>query len=111
MAPKHSARRIAPVVALVALAACQDAAGPTDTVAPEASVSAARSPQAQARLEQVFQRISPEVMDLPGTVFSDNDERIGKVVIGVDNMGAARGIQNAMKRLGIADADYAIELT
>ena len=106
MVQKQTARQLAAVATLTLVAACSDAPDPTG-VAPRAD----RSAQAQDRLEAVFQRVSPEVMSLPGTVFSDNDERIGKVVIGVDNVGAARGVQTAMARLGISESDYAVELT
>jgi hypothetical protein len=106
MESRSTVRRIAAVAALGLVTACQDSPDPTGP-APRAD----RSPVAQDRLEAVFQRISPQVMALQGTVFSDNDEAIGKVVIGVDNVGAARGVQQAMARLGVAEADYAIELT
>jgi hypothetical protein len=106
MESRSTARRIAAVAALAVVTACQDSPDPTGP-APRAD----RSPVAQDRLEAVFQRVSPQVMALPGTVFSDNDEAIGKVVIGVDNMGAARGVQQAMARLGVAESDYAVELT
>lgn len=106
MESRSTARRIAAVAVLGLVTACQDSPGPTGP-APRAD----RSPVAQDRLEAVFQRVSPEVMALPGTVFSDNDERIGKVVIGVDNVGAVRGVQQAMARLGVVERDYAVELT
>ena len=106
MESRSTARRIAAVAALALVTACQDSPDPTGP-APRAG----RSPVAQDRLEAVFQRVSPEVMALPGTVFSDNDEAIGKVVIGVDNVGAVRGVQQAMARLGVAERDYAVELT
>ena len=106
MESRSTARRIAALAALGFVAACQDAPDPTGPAA-----RADRSPVAQDRLEAVFQRVSPEVMALSGTVFSDNDEAVGKVVIGVDNMGAARGVQQAMARLGIADRDYEVQLT
>ena len=107
MESRSTARRIAAVAVLGIVTACQDAPDPTGPAAPRAD----RSPVAQDRLEAVFQRVSPEVMGLAGTVFSDNDERIGKVVIGVDNVGAARGVQQAMARLGIAASDYEVQLT
>jgi hypothetical protein len=106
MESRSTLRRIAAVAALGLVTACQDAPDPTGPAA-----RADRSPVAQDRLEAVFQRISPEVMALQGTVFSDNDEAIGKVVIGVDNVGAVRGVQQAMARLGVAERDYAVELT
>ena len=87
----------------LALAACGDAASPAGPL-PNAS----RSAQAQDRLEAVFQRATPEVMGLPGAVFIDNDERIGKVVVAVENEGHARGVVNAMSRLGVAGDDYEV---
>ena len=105
MVSRNTARRVAAVATLGLFAACSDGASPTG--APDF----ARSPQAQARLEAVFQRVSPEVMSIPGTVFADNDERIGKLVIGVENAGVARGVQTAMSRLGVSAADYEVEVT
>jgi hypothetical protein len=106
MASKNTVRRTLVIASASLVAACQDASMPTGP-APEL----ARSPQAQDRLEVLFQKASPDVMALPGTVFADNDEVAGRLVIGVENMGAVRGVQNAMARLGIASADYAVELT
>ena len=97
------------LLSLIALAACQDASQPTAPV-PEAPL-AARSPVAQARLEAIFQRTSSEVLELPGTVFADNDEVAGKVVYGVEHAGAANGVRNALARLGVDEADYEIKLT
>ena len=109
-ASRKSAVRFA-LLTLVVLAACQDASqSPTAPVIPQAP-QAARSPVAQARLEAIFQRTSPEVMALPGTVFADNDEAVGKVVFGVENAAAIIGVQNALSRLGLDESDYAIEVT
>ena len=105
MVPRNTARRVAAVATLGLFAACSDAATPTG------APSLDRSPQAQARLEAVFQRVSPEVMALPGTVFADNDESIGRLVIGVENEGVARGVHAAMARLGVSGADYDVEVT
>jgi hypothetical protein len=66
---------------------------------------------AQDRLEAIFQSTSPEVMAIPGTVFSDNDERIGKLVIGVEHAQAGRAVEAQMARLGVAKGDYVIEVT
>lgn len=74
----------------------------------EASLSAG---QGVDRIEAAFRRASPEVMALSGTVFADNDERIARVVIGIEHMNAAGAVQAAMARLGVAEADYAIVLT
>ena len=99
------------VLGTITLAACQDASqSPTAPVVPEGPV-AARSPQAQARLEAIFQNASPEVMALPGTVFADNDEAVGKVVFGVENANAINGVRHALQRLGIDEADYEVQIT
>ena len=92
------------------MAACQDATAPGVT-GPSDGPSYARSAQAQDRLEQLFQQASPEVMDLPGTVFADNDERAGKLVFGIEHMGHARAVQNRLRALGVDEGDYAIQLT
>src|SRR5688500_8649375 len=101
MLHRHFSRPLA-VAAVLVLAACQDAASPTTpaTLQSDESPSMARSAQAQARLEAIFQRTSPGVMELPGTVFADNDEVAGKVVIGVEHVGFVRGVQNAMHSPG-----------
>jgi hypothetical protein len=109
----YSRQSLTRVVALgtLALAACQDATqSPTAPVVPQGP-QAARSPQAQARLEAIFQNASPEVMALPGTVFADNDEVAGKVVFGVENANAMNGVRQALARLGVDESDYAIEVT
>ena len=107
---RKSAVRFA-LLTLVILAACQDASqSPTAPTLPQAP-QAARSPVAQARLEAIFQRTSPEVMAVPGTVFADNDEAVGKVVYGVENEAAMNGVRQALARLGVDEADYQIKLT
>jgi hypothetical protein len=111
MVPRITARHLGALGALALAAACSDAT-PTAPAGPDAGAPlAARAAQAQARLEVIFQRVSPDVMAIPGTVFSDNDERVGKVVIGVADMGAAGQVRAAMARLGVAADDYAVELT
>ena len=92
---------------LFVLAACADSG--TTPLAP--TDETASLGQGQDRIEAAFQRVSPEVMAIPGTVFSDNDERIGKVVIGISNMNADGAVRAAMRRLGVAEGDYAVELT
>ena len=109
-ASRKSAVRFA-LLTLVVLAACQDASqSPTAPVVPKAP-QAERSPVAQARLEAIFQRTSPEVMALPGTVFADNDEAVGKVVFGVENEAALNGVRQALARLGVDEADYDVMVT
>ena len=107
---RKSAVRFA-LLTLAVLAACQDASqSPTAPTVPQAP-QAARSPVAQARLEAIFQRTSPEVMALPGTVFADNDEAVGKVVYGVENEAAMNGVRQALARLGVDEGEYEITVT
>jgi hypothetical protein len=52
-----------------------------------------------------------EVMALQGTVFGGPDQDTGILVFGVENDGAARGVQNALTRLGIPATEYDIQVT
>jgi hypothetical protein len=97
-------------LAVVFLAACQDGTAPTSPSIPQ-TAQAARSPQAQARLEAIFQGTKTEVMGIPGTIFADNDEVAGKVVYGVENAGAEIAVRNQMARLGVDDADFDVQVT
>ncbi len=90
-----------------ALAACSDTPDPTEPAAPAGSAAAAR----QDPLPGWFARSSPEVLALPGTVFADHDEANKRLVFGVENPAAIRGVQNALKRLGIPTSAYAIRVT
>ena len=58
-----------------------------------------------------FARSSPEVLALPGAVFADHDEVNNRLVFGVENAAAVRGVQNALARLGIPGSAYAIRVT
>ena len=109
----RSRQSVARLLALgtITLAACQDATLPPTAPSLPQAPSAARSPQAQARLEAIFRSTSPEVMALPGTVFADNDEAVGKVVFGVENANAIGGVRQALRRLGIDEADYDVIVT
>jgi hypothetical protein len=97
-------------LAVVVLAACQDAPTPTAPSIPQ-TPQAARSPQAQARLEAIFQGTKTDVMSIPGTIFADNDEVAGKVVYGVENAGVEIAVRNQMARFGVDDADYDVQVT
>jgi hypothetical protein len=110
MGSKHTGQRAAAVASVVLFAACADPSGPSSPAA--GSPQLARSAQAQARLEAIFQRATPEVMGLPGAVFIDNDEAAGKVVVGIERgSGAAGQVRAAMARLGVDAADFAVEET
>jgi hypothetical protein len=89
-------RRIALLLPL-ALIACQDMSQP---LTPTDQFEAARAPQAQDRLT----RATHAAAAVQGMVFVDDDERIGKLVVGVENANAARGVRTAMAAAGF-DAD------
>jgi hypothetical protein len=101
-------RLFASVSVIAALAACGDT--PPTASAPDESV-AARAAASQDRVEALFQLSSPHVMAIPGTVFADNDETIGKLVFGVEHLGVVRSVENTLTRLGIAKSDYDVILT
>jgi hypothetical protein len=96
------------VVACAALvAACQDTTPPTD---PSDAGPTARAGQ-QDPLPGWFARSSPEVLALPGTVFADHDEANNRLLFGVENAAAIKGVSNALARLGIPASSYAVVVT
>ncbi len=104
-------RGLAALATLAVLAACADSTSPTDLTRGEIDALEQRSSNAQERLEAVFQRLAPDIMALPGTVFADNDERSGRLVFGVEHGAARQGVLTAMSRLGIRSEDYDVRLT
>lgn len=58
-----------------------------------------------------FTRSAPEVLALPQTVFADHDEAANRLVFGVEHSGVARGVENALERLGIPSSAYQIQVT
>ena len=101
-------QRHASIVACIALvSACADAASPT---APSPDVSLAAH-GGQGRLAAWFDQASPAVLALPGAVFADNDEKIGKLVFGVENANAIPGIRVALARLGVPSSAFEVEVT
>lgn len=106
-----SLRRLAALATVASLAACVDSTSPTDLTRGEIDALEERSSNAQERLEAVFQRIAPDIMALPGTVFADNDERSGRLVFGVENGASRQGVLTAMTRLGIRSADFEVRVT
>lgn len=93
--------------AALLLGACADA--PTAVDAPS---GAAMSRGASAdRLASLFEKASPAVMALGGTVFADNDERIGKMVFGVENANAIAGVTRALAAIGASSDEYVVQVT
>jgi hypothetical protein len=110
MIPKNAVRLVAVVAGATLAAACQDAAppvAPSPDLAP--SLQVAGSPQ--DRLAAWFRRASPEVLALPGTVFADNDEAVGRLVFGVENAAVIASVGAALTRLGIPSSAYDIRVT
>ena len=108
MAFKTTASRfIVLTSAALLLGACADA--PTAVDAPG---SAALSRGASAdRLADLFDKASPAVMALGGTVFADNDESIGKMVFGVENANAIPGVQRALAAIGASSDEFVVQVT
>jgi hypothetical protein len=105
----HAFVKWAPAVVLYAgLAACSEVPPPTspDPILQSSSASAT----AQDRLADLFARSSPVVMALPGTVFADHDEAAGRLVFGIENAAAARGVRTALAALGVPEASYVVEV-
>jgi hypothetical protein len=99
MKPSKLAARAGVLAAVLFLAACTDM--PT-TMAPPDDALAARGAAAA---------VVTEVMGLQGTVFGGRDLDTGTLVFGVENDGAARGVRNALTRLGIPATEYDIQVT
>jgi hypothetical protein len=89
------------------LAACAEKPAP---LAPgeEGPAAAVGSGVSQDRLAGWFEQASPEVLALPGTVFADHDEANNRLLFGVENAAAARGVSNALARLGIPSSAYTV---
>jgi len=107
MTPTSTSRLFA-VAVLATLAACADSV-PTSPLSESGSLASIA--QSRGRIEAAFHRASPEVMAVEGTVFSDHDERIGKLVIGIENPRVEGAVRAAMARAGVARDDYVVELT
>jgi hypothetical protein len=99
MKPSKLAARAGALAAVLFLAACTDM--PT-TMAPPDDGLAARGAAAA---------VVTEVMGLQGTVFGGRDQDTGVLVFGVENDGVARGVRNALTRLGIPATEYDIQVT
>ena len=106
MMRKQIVRRVSAFACIAFVAACADVVPPT---APPSDVNLAV--QGQDRLAGWFAQASPAVLALGGTVFADHDERINKLVFGVENADVIPGVRVALARLGIPSSAYAVEVT
>jgi hypothetical protein len=66
---------------------------------------------AWADLDRWFTQASAEVLSVPGVVFTDADETLNRVHIGVEHAAAAGQVRSALVRLGIPAAAVTIEVT
>jgi hypothetical protein len=96
------------LAATAIVTACSDAPEP---VAPAVAVRTSMSAPSKARVHDEFEKSSPVVLDLPGTVFADHDEVNNRLVFGVEKSASIRGIRTALERLGIPSSDYTIQVT
>jgi hypothetical protein len=109
MVPKHVVRSIVIVAAAAFAAACQDAAPPV--APPDLAPLQSEAPQAsQGQLAAWFNRASPEVLALPGTVYADHDEEGGRLAFGVENGAAMSQVRTTLSGLGIPSSAYAIDV-
>jgi hypothetical protein len=106
MIRNHILRCVA-VAGAALVAACQDTPPPTS---PSSDPALARAGQ-QDPLPGWFARSSPEVLALRGTVFADHDEANNRLVFGVENSAAIKGVTTALGRLGIPSSAYAVVVT
>jgi hypothetical protein len=95
------AARAGALAAILLIAACTDM--PTTMAPDDALMARGGNDMAAAAVTQV--------MALQGTVFGGHDQDTGLLVFGVEDDGAARGVQNALTRLGIPATEYNIQVT
>jgi len=62
-------------------------------------------------MKEWFRRATPEVLALPQTVFSDHDEVANRLVFGVENPAAIRGVEAVLSHLGIPRSAFEIRVT
>jgi hypothetical protein len=106
MSLRNTVARAAALATVIAVAACTDA--PT-TLGPDGALEARSNAPQDVRAW--FAMAAPEVLALRGTVFADHDETANRLVFGVEDDGAVRGVQNALTRLGIPATAYDIQVT
>jgi hypothetical protein len=104
--PKRTATRVAVIASALLLAACQDSVGPT----PDPDLSRAGG-NGVGQVAAMFNRSSMEVLSLPGAVYVDHDEVTDRLVFGVENAAAGRGVLNALSRIGVPASAVSVKVT
>ena len=97
-------RRSIALLSLLAVAACQDTPEPT-------AVPGGADAQFAGASEDRLTRATHAAFGVAGAVFVDDDESIGKVVVGVENANAARGVRAAMAAAGFDAGSYEVMVT
>jgi hypothetical protein len=103
---RHTIQRVSVFAFLLGAVACADSL-PT-APSPDASLAVQGS---QDRLAAWFNPAAAAVLALPRTVFADNDEKVGKLVFGVEDASAIPDVRATLARLGVPSADYSVEIT
>jgi len=98
------------VLGTFVLAACADAPDPVGPKGMSDGASAALIPN-QSQLAGWFEKASPAVLALGGTVFADHDEANNRLLFGIEHAAAARGVSTALAHLGIPSSAYAVVVT
>jgi len=91
-------------------AACTDTPTPNEPSARDLSTSA-QSQVAQDRLAALFPDVSRDVMALPGTVYADHNEALGKLVFGVENENAIPGVTRSLVARGLSSDEFVVQVT
>lgn len=102
--------RLTSLSPLLAVALVLSACTTSEPVAPDEPIQPAAGGR-QDQLAAWFARSSPVVLALPGTVFADHDEDNGRLLFGVENQAAIRGVQQALNALGVPATAYATQIT
>jgi hypothetical protein len=103
--------RIAVTAIAVAAFACTESPAPSEPSGKNVSPSYDMSSVAQDRLAALFPETSREIMAMPGTVFADHDEVMGKLVFGVENAHAIAGIERALIARGLSPEEFVVRET
>jgi hypothetical protein len=102
--------RFAVAATAVAAFACTDTPAPSGP-SRDLSPSFDRSAVAQDRLAALFPGTSRDILAIPGTVFADHDEAIGKLVFGVEDAHAIPGIERSLIARGLSADEFEVRVT
>ena len=103
---RSSFHRVFVFACLLGAVACADSIPTAPSADPSLAVEGG-----QDRLATLFGPAAAAVLALPRTVFADNDEKVGKLVFGVEDAGAIADVRATLTRLGVSSADYSVEVT